>query len=157
MNPRSFARIVRGSLAFALSAVIGCRAPATELRAVGTVEMTETDIAATVPARVVRVYRVEGDTVHRGDTLVTLTQSTLGADVDQRRARVSATESELRDLEAGARPAEIQRAEADVRSAEAEADRAQRLSKNKPFCDGSHNGHFDHEAVAFDLPPKKGV
>ncbi len=29
------------------------------------------------------------------------------------------------------------------------------LSKNKPFCDGSHNGHFEHEAVAFDLPPKK--
>ena len=29
------------------------------------------------------------------------------------------------------------------------------LSKNKPFCDGSHNGNFDHEAIAFDLPPKK--
>ncbi|MEJ7822374.1 MAG: CDGSH iron-sulfur domain-containing protein [Chitinophagaceae bacterium] len=31
------------------------------------------------------------------------------------------------------------------------------LSKNKPFCDGSHNGHFEHEAVAFALPPKKPV
>ena len=31
------------------------------------------------------------------------------------------------------------------------------LSKNKPFCDGSHNGHFEHDAVAFDLPPKKVV
>ena len=29
------------------------------------------------------------------------------------------------------------------------------LSKNKPFCDGSHNRHFEHEAVAFALPPKK--
>ena len=29
------------------------------------------------------------------------------------------------------------------------------LSKNKPFCDGSHNGHFEHEAIAFNLPPKK--
>jgi CDGSH-type Zn-finger protein len=29
------------------------------------------------------------------------------------------------------------------------------LSKNKPFCDGSHRGNFEHEAVAFDLPPKK--
>ena len=29
------------------------------------------------------------------------------------------------------------------------------LSKNKPFCDGSHKGHFDHNAEAFDLPPKK--
>jgi CDGSH-type Zn-finger protein len=29
------------------------------------------------------------------------------------------------------------------------------LSQNKPFCDGAHKGHFEHEAVAFDLPPKK--
>jgi len=29
------------------------------------------------------------------------------------------------------------------------------LSKNKPFCDGSHKGHFEHEAIAFDLPPRK--
>ncbi|NND31358.1 MAG: CDGSH iron-sulfur domain-containing protein [Saprospiraceae bacterium] len=28
-------------------------------------------------------------------------------------------------------------------------------SQNKPFCDGSHKGHFEHEAKAFDLPPKK--
>ncbi len=29
------------------------------------------------------------------------------------------------------------------------------LSQNKPFYDGAHNGHFEHEAVAFTLPPKK--
>ena len=29
------------------------------------------------------------------------------------------------------------------------------LSNNKPFCDGSHKGHFEHEAIAFDLPPRK--
>lgn len=29
------------------------------------------------------------------------------------------------------------------------------LSKNKPFCDGAHKGNFEHEAKAFDLPPKK--
>lgn len=28
------------------------------------------------------------------------------------------------------------------------------MSGNKPFCDGSHRGHFEHEAEAFDLPPK---
>ena len=31
------------------------------------------------------------------------------------------------------------------------------LSQNKPFCYGSHKGHFEHEAIAFDLPPKKIV
>ena len=29
------------------------------------------------------------------------------------------------------------------------------MSLNKPFCDGAHKGHLDHNAVAFDLPPKK--
>jgi CDGSH-type Zn-finger protein len=29
------------------------------------------------------------------------------------------------------------------------------LSNNKPFCDSSHKGHFEHEAIAFALPPKK--
>lgn len=28
-------------------------------------------------------------------------------------------------------------------------------SGNKPFCDGSHKEHFQHNAQAFDLPPKK--
>jgi CDGSH-type Zn-finger protein len=28
-------------------------------------------------------------------------------------------------------------------------------SANKPFCDGSHKGHFEHDAKAFALPPKK--
>ncbi len=27
-------------------------------------------------------------------------------------------------------------------------------SGRKPFCDGSHKDHFEHDAVAFDLPPK---
>jgi CDGSH-type Zn-finger protein len=31
------------------------------------------------------------------------------------------------------------------------------LSQNKPFCDGSHKGHFEHDAKAFDLPPKKSI
>jgi CDGSH-type Zn-finger protein len=28
-------------------------------------------------------------------------------------------------------------------------------SANKPFCDGSHKGNFEHTATAFDLPPRK--
>lgn len=28
------------------------------------------------------------------------------------------------------------------------------LSKNKPFCDGSHKGHLEHDAIAFALPPR---
>lgn len=29
------------------------------------------------------------------------------------------------------------------------------LSKNKPFCDGGHRNNFEHDSVAFDLPPMK--
>lgn len=29
------------------------------------------------------------------------------------------------------------------------------MSVNKPFCDGSHRNHFEHDAIAFALPPKK--
>jgi CDGSH-type Zn-finger protein len=29
------------------------------------------------------------------------------------------------------------------------------LSKNKPFCDGSHRDNFEHKSEAFNLPPKK--
>ena len=28
-------------------------------------------------------------------------------------------------------------------------------SSNKPFCDGSHRNHFEHDAEAFALPPRK--
>lgn len=31
------------------------------------------------------------------------------------------------------------------------------LSNTKPFCDGSHKGHFEHNAIAFALPPKKVI
>jgi CDGSH-type Zn-finger protein len=27
------------------------------------------------------------------------------------------------------------------------------LSKNRPFCDGSHKGGFEHSVSAFALPP----
>ena len=90
----------------------------------GTLEVVEVDVAPMTPARVLRIWREEGDTVRAGDTLVSLTQSTVQADVEARRARVASAEAQLRDLVAGARPAEIARAEADLRAAESEAARA---------------------------------
>jgi HlyD family secretion protein len=94
--------------------------------AAGTIELTQSDVSSIVPARVVRVDVEEGQAVRRGDTLVLLTQSTLPADIEQRRARLSAAEAELRDLVRGPRPSELERAEAELRSAESEAERTQR-------------------------------
>ena len=89
----------------------------------GTIEFTQTDVASTVPARVEKILVDEGATVSSGDTLAVLRQTGLPQDIQQRRARVAAAESELRDLERGARPAELDRARAELRSATSDAER----------------------------------
>jgi HlyD family secretion protein len=111
---------------FSLLALVlqGCSSHETEVRATGTVELTQTDVAALVPARVVKVLVEEGQVVTEGDTLVLLSVSTLPADIEQRRRRLAQAEAELRDLLAGARPQEIERASAELASAESEAKRA---------------------------------
>jgi HlyD family secretion protein len=116
--------IRRNALAGALATILAC-APESSgtLVASGTIEIVQTDIASLVPARIVSLLRNEGDSVRAGDTLVMLTQSTLVSDIEQRQARVSAAEAVLRDLQAGARPAEIDRAQAELRTAEAELER----------------------------------
>lgn len=110
----------------ALLICLACRGDrGNSVEGTGTLEVVEVDVAPMTPARVLRVWREEGDSVWVGDTLVSLTQSTVQADVDARRARVASAEAQLRDLVAGARPAEIARAEAELRAFESEAARAQ--------------------------------
>lgn len=106
--------------------VAACHRGPERASATGTIELTQTDVAPLVPARVVRVVVDEGAQVRRGDTLVLLAQSTLPADIDQRRARVAAAEAEWRDLQRGPRPAELEQAQAALRSAETEAERTAR-------------------------------
>jgi HlyD family secretion protein len=103
----------------------GCGSDLNVAGGTGTLEVVEVDVAPLTPARVLKVWREEGDTVQAGDTLVSLTQSTVVAEVDARRARVASAEAQLRDLLAGARPAEIARAESELRAAESEATRTQ--------------------------------
>lgn len=105
---------------------LACRGdPNGSVEGTGTLEVVEVDVAPMTSARVLRVWREEGDTVRVADTLVSLTQSTVVADVEARRARLALAEAQLRDLLAGARPAEIARAEAELRAFESEAARAQ--------------------------------
>jgi HlyD family secretion protein len=109
----------------ALVSSISCRRSSTADTAggVGTVEMVEVDVAPLTPARVVRVLRDEGAAVRAGDTVALLTQTTLQSDIEARRARVAAAQATLRDLSAGARPAEVQRADDEVRAAHADVAR----------------------------------
>lgn len=110
-------------LALVTLSAIACRQPATETPASGTIEYTQTDVSAMVPARVRRVMVEEGAHVEAGDTIAVLEQTGLPQDIEQRRARVAAAEAELRDLERGARREELDRARAELRSAESEAAR----------------------------------
>ena len=107
--------------------VVACSRDKTDgLTADGTIELTQTDVSPFVAGRVARVNVEEGAIVRQGDTLALLAQSALPADLDQRRAHISAAEARLRDLQAGARRADIERAEAELRAATAQAERTER-------------------------------
>jgi HlyD family secretion protein len=103
---------------------IGCAPRHDAIIAQGTIEVEETDVVPTVRGRIRRIWVAEGSQVRAGDTVVTLTSSTLPDDLREREARVARAEADLRDLERGSRPEEIARAEAELRSAIAEDARA---------------------------------
>ena len=106
--------------------ISGCRASDDALLAHGTVEIREMDVAPALPARVERILVDEGDSVAAGDTIAVLTQATLAADIAATEARLTTARAQLRDLEAGARTPELERARAELRAAAAEADRTAR-------------------------------
>ncbi|MGQ0712549.1 MAG: HlyD family secretion protein [Gemmatimonadaceae bacterium] len=109
----------------ALTVMVACSGDDDDrIEAVGTVEIREHDVAPMTAARVVRVLVEEGAAIDSGDTLAVLSMSTLGADIEQARARVATAEAAYREAQAGPRRAEIERAEAELRAADAEADRA---------------------------------
>ncbi|HVX39231.1 MAG TPA: efflux RND transporter periplasmic adaptor subunit [Gemmatimonadaceae bacterium] len=117
-------------------ATVACRAaPSGAIEATGSLELTEVDVAPLTPARVVTVLRNEGDRVRVGDTLLTLSQSTLPSEIAAQQAAVDRADAQLRDLRAGARPAEIAQAEAQASAAEADATRAaQDLARLTPLA-----------------------
>ncbi|HWA56011.1 MAG TPA: biotin/lipoyl-binding protein, partial [Gemmatimonadales bacterium] len=111
------------ALGTCLAVTASCR-PAGSPSAVGSLELTATDLGPMVPARVVRVLVEEGQTVHAGDTLAVLTQAGLRDQVSEARARVLAAEATVQELERGSRPEEIAKAEQDLAAATALATNA---------------------------------
>jgi len=110
--------------ALALAALPAChRDTPDDLSGVGTVEMVEVDVAPTSPARVERVIPREGATVKQGDVVAQVTQATMSADLDARRARLAGAEAVLRDLTMGRSSPDRARAAAELQGAEAEVAR----------------------------------
>jgi HlyD family secretion protein len=103
----------------------------------GTIEVDQSDAAAMLAGRVVEVRVQEGDTVRAGDTLAVLTQASLPAAVEERRARLAAARAQLADLRRGSRAPELDRAEAELAAAQAEVERtAQDLDRAEKLAPG---------------------
>lgn len=101
----------------------------------GTIELDESDAAPLIGGRIVEVRVDEGDSVRVGDTVAVLTQASLPAAVQDRRARLAMARARLADLERGSRAAELDRAAAELAAAEAEADRTARdLARVEPLA-----------------------
>lgn len=92
--------------------------------AVGTLEMLEVSVGPLQPSRAERVAVNEGDAVHAGDTLAVFAQPTLRASQDQAAARAASARQVEREIAAGARKPELDRAESELQAAQADAERA---------------------------------
>src|SRR5690348_6895482 len=135
---RQICRSASTAAALLLLGIAACKKqqPDDAIRATGTLEIVEIDVAPTVAGRVVRMLVDEGAAVHAGDTLAILTQPTLTSDIAQRNARVSAAAAAASESERGPRQAEISRAEADLQASEAEVTRtASDLARIRPLAE----------------------
>jgi len=86
----------------------------------GTIEATQVDISPRITARIVELTVREGLPVERGQLLVRLDDQQLTAELRRAEATLRASEAQLRDLRAGARPQEIREAEATAARADAQ-------------------------------------
>jgi HlyD family secretion protein len=118
---------VKNFLPVGFLVLAGCSSHASSAGdATGTLQYVEIDVAPVAAARVVTVNRREGEPVRAGDTLAVLTQATLAPNIEGMQARVKTAEARLRQLLAGARSTDIERASAELRAAQSEADRLAR-------------------------------
>ena len=115
-------RMLAGLLAAALVASAACqrdKAPTTP-KASGYVEATEVKIASKVPGRVAEVRVTEGARVAAGQVLVTIQTTDTDLAHRARAGRRAQAQAQLRLLQAGTRPEDIQQAEAQVAAATAD-------------------------------------
>ncbi len=113
MTPRR-ARIVRILVVFVVIAVVSILGwiavrPAPDL-VQGEVEATEVQVASKIPARVQEIHVREGDTVCRGDVLVTLSSPEIEAKLEQAVAAHEAAAAQRDKADNGAREEEIRQA-----------------------------------------------
>lgn len=134
---RARAPLHRWFAAGALLLAAGCSHDGGMIRGSGTIEMDEVDVASLVGGRLLRIAVVEGDTVSAGDTLAVLDRGEIAAELAAQTAQTERAQSQARDLQQGARPAELiiaresaRAADADLQLAQLSFDRTERLTKS---------------------------
>ena len=132
---RARALLYRWFAAGALVLAAGCSRDGGMIRGSGTIEMDEIDVASLIGGRLLRIAVVEGDTVSAGDTLAVLDRGEIAAELAAQTAQTERAQSQARDLQQGARPAELiiareaaRAAEADLKLAQVSYDRTEQLN-----------------------------
>ena len=90
-----------------------------EVTGTGTVEATESSIAAQVPGRILGMYFEEGSLVKQGDTLAEIDHRSLAEQVKQARAALVMAKQQYDLLVAGARSEDLKVAQEGVKQASA--------------------------------------
>jgi multidrug resistance efflux pump len=95
----------------------------------GTIEAEESRVGSTVGGRVAATLAREGESIHKGQRLVTFESDELDAALKAVLASERQASDRLRDLRAGARPEEIDRAKATVAQAQSQYEKLRRGSR----------------------------
>jgi HlyD family secretion protein len=120
MNSRALVRVVLPAVLLAAAAACGGDEPAGPPRASGYVEATEVRVASQVPGRVEQVLAVEGAHIDAGATLARIATTDIVLALDRARAERDQMVAQLKLLQSGARPEDIDQAQAQAAAARAD-------------------------------------
>jgi len=103
----------------------GSNSNKSDVNATGTIEATESSVAAQVPGRIIKMNFEEGSLVKKGDTLAEIDHRTLQQQVNQAHATLTMARLQYDLLVKGARSEDLRVAEEGVKQAKANFDLAQ--------------------------------
>ena len=113
------------TIALGASLALAACAPSNAIRAHGTLEIDEIDVASLVGGRVARLYVDEGDSVRAGDTLAVLDRGEVTAGLEAQVAQAERAAAQYRDLRSGPRTPELIAARSELAATESAAEVAE--------------------------------
>jgi HlyD family secretion protein len=98
----------------------GCSAKSGNLILKGDIQNNIISATSTVPGRIIEMNKQQGEPVKKGDIIAIIDNINQKYTVDQLQAVVNMKKAKLEELQAGARPQQIEQAEAQARAAKAQ-------------------------------------